>query len=227
MAELKLQGDRPQLLSLEECFFNPEDLKEEKQLFILKKCQEIQQKHQGQTPYFCYGLPQSLVTSFLFSFPFKEKFKILKTLPFEIEDKSPFRPDKTLFDARISKITDKKASSALCFVTPEDNAREFLELIKKPKPYLLSCEGSALANLLESWNKPLSHIQNPKTHTLFIYLGADHSLLLFYKEGHLTHISVLEWGVSGLIKEMARLYKLTEQKAWEEFFKKVLYSDLG
>ena len=221
-AELSLEGPKPKLESFEEHFFEDQDIEEEKVLFIVRHIEKIEEKHKGKTLRFCYGLSQNSVTSFLVKFPFKEKFKILKTIPFEIEDKSPFRPDKVFFDARICKIKDQNKSSALCFVTPEENVNEFLEFsskLKKP-PYLLSCSASALANLLESWNKPLSQIQNPRYHSIYIYLGVENSQILFYKEGYLEHISVLDWTMVGIVKEMEKMYKLTAEKAWEEFFEK-------
>ena len=195
-AELSLEGVKPKLNSFYEHFFESQISQKEKILFISRQLEKIEHKYKGKALRFCYGLSQNLVTSFPIQFPFKEKFKILKTLPYEIEEKSPFHPDKIFFDARICKTKDENKSSVLCFVTSEENVNEFLVLSGKLKktPYLLSCEGSALANLLELWNKPLSQIQNPRTHSTYIYLGEKNSLILFYKEGHLAHISVFGLG---------------------------------
>lgn len=221
-AEMSLKKARPELHSLKEYFFDKQKSQEEQWLFISSHLSEIEKKYKGENLRFCYGLPQSHVTSFFIEFPFKEKFKILKTLPFEIEDQSPFDSNKVLFDARICKIEDKNKSSALCFITPEENAREFLELGSKIKKtaYLLSCDSSALANLLESWNKPLSEKQNPGKADLYVYLGVENSQLLLYKEGHLLYSSVLDWSLSSLIKEMREAYKLSIEKTWKEFFSK-------
>ena len=221
-AELALEQTQPKIISFEEKLFENPDSIEDKKLVILRHIDQIKKKRKSQVLRFCYGLSQSSVTSFFVDFPFKEKFKILKTLPFQIEDKTPFRSDKVFFDARIGQIKNKSQSFALCFVTPEDNIRLFLERVSplKNPSSLLSCEGSALANLLEFWNKPLSQSQNPSSDSLYIYLGAENSQLLFYKEGYLRHISVLDWSVTGIIQEMKKLYRLSEAKAWEEFFAK-------
>ena len=230
-AGLSLKGGKPELHFIEEKVFEDSDSEREKLLLISSQIKSIEEKQKGQSLRFCYGLSQNLVTSFLVETPFKEKFKILKTLPFEIEDKTPFRSNQIFFDARICKIKNKNHSSALCFVTPEDNVNQFLEFNNplKRSPYLLSCEGSALANLLESWNQPLSQIQNPMKTPLYIYLGEGNSQLLFYKEGYLSHISVLDWTVTSVVREMKKLYKLTMQKAWDEFFEKafILTSSKG
>ena len=121
-----------------------------------------------------------------------------------------------------AELRIKTRVQRLCFVTPEDNVQEFQEFSKRLKnsPYLLSCEGSALANILEIWNKPLSEPQNPMPHPLYIYLGMENSQALLYKNGHLNRVSVLDWSAASIIEEMKRLYKLSTQKAWEEFFNK-------
>ena len=221
-AELSLEGAQPKLNSFHEHFFESQISQKEKILFISRQLEKIEHKYKGKALRFCYGLSQNLVTSFSIQFPFKEKFKILKTLPYEIEEKSPFHPDKIFFDARICKIKDENKSSVLCFVTSEENVNEFLALSGKLKktPYLLSCEGSALANLLELWNRPLSQIQNPRIHSTYIHLGEKNSLIFFYKEGHLAHISVLDWAVADIVEKMKQLYKLKTKKAWGEFFEK-------
>ena len=219
-SELRLEDSEPILQSFHEHFFDKGAIKEEKQALITQWIEQIEQKYKGQTLWFCYGLSQNLVTNFFISFPFKEKFKILKTLPFEIEEKTPFQSDKVFFDARICKIENKTKSSALCFVTPKDSVNELMPIYKSKSPYLMSCEGSALANLLESWNKPLSQVQNPMSPSVFIYLGVDVSQLLFYRKGCLERISVLDWGILPIIKEMQKTYTLSWEQAWQEFFEK-------
>ena len=221
-AELSLEKNKPKLNSFSEYFFEDQKSQKERFLFISRHLEKIKEKHKGKAQRFCYGLSQNFVTSFLIQFPFKEKFKILKTLPFEIEDKSPFNPENIFFDARICKIKNENKSSALCFITLKENVEEFLELTTQlnTPPYLLSCEGSALANLLELWNKPLSQVQHPMSHSIYIYLGARNSQLFFYKEGHLVHISVLDWAVTSIVKKMEEMYRLTAEQAWEEFFAK-------
>ena len=94
---LSLKGGKPELHFIEERLFEDSDSEKKKLLLISSQIKSIEEKHKGKSLRFCYGLSQNLVTSFLVETPFKEKFKILKTLPFEIEDKTPFRSDQIFF----------------------------------------------------------------------------------------------------------------------------------
>lgn len=47
------------------------------------------------------AVPQNLASTRLRFFPFSERSKILKSLPFELEEDIPFDANETLFDARI------------------------------------------------------------------------------------------------------------------------------
>ena len=222
IAELSLSAQQPEILSVNEVFFKDSQSEEEKQITLSREIERIETKYKGQNIRFCYSLSQSVVSNFFVEFPFKEKFKILKTLPFEVEDKTPFQLDKVFFDARICRTINGNKSSVLVFVTPEENIKEFINFIKplKSSVHLLSCPASALANLLEIWNVSLSQAQNLNSDGAYIYLGLESSLILLYKEGFLEHVSVLDWNCCGIIEDMAKSYKLTKEQACEEFFAK-------
>ena len=222
VAELSFSSQQPEILAVNDFFFEDLQSEEEKQALLSKEIERIESQYKGKNIRLCYGLSQNLISSFFIEFPFKEKFKILKTLPFEIEDKTPFQYDKVFFDARICRTMNSNKSAVLVFVTPEDNVREFVNFTKplKRNIHLLSCSSSALSNLLEIWNAPLSKVQNSNEGDVYIHLGLEHSLVLIYKEGFLNYVSVLDWGYRGIIKEMEKAYKLTTEKAYEEFLTK-------
>ncbi len=210
--------------------FVSQSQEEHKQIIILEYLQTLEEKYRNEPVRFCYGLAQNQVSGFSIEFPFKEKFKILKTLPFQIEDKSPFRSDKTFYDGRITKITNNN-SYVTCFVTPESNIQDFLKFSEslKTKPYLLSVEGIALMNIISGWNynatKSIRGIKN----ALYIYLGFHGSIVLVFKEGHLNSISNLEWGAASIIEQMSNKYKLSLENSIDQFFEKsfILTSQKG
>ena len=222
VAELSLSGSQPQILAINQQLFQDIESEEEKLKLLSKEIERIEKQYKGKNIRLCYSLSQNLVSNFLIEFPFKEKFKILKTIPFEIEDKTPFQMDKICFDARICKIKDKNKSSVLVFVTPEENVKKIVSFLKplKRNIYLLSCSSSALANLLETWQSSLSKRQNPNPDSAYLYIGIENSLVLLYKDGFLNHVSVLDWGCREIIEEMKVAYKLEKEKAYEEFFTK-------
>ena len=210
------------MISLEEHVFENPSAETENRLFVSQLIEKTHEEHKGQQIRVCYSLPQNLVSCFSLSFPFREKFKILKTLPFEIESHTPFPSEKALFDARLCGTEGRRQSRVMCFVSPKETVKHFMSAqpeFKKFPPFLLSCDGSALANLVES-RSPLPEPQNTGDFPLYIYLGAQNSRVLFYKKGVLSDIFVLDWSVRPIVKKMEKLYHLSPQKAWREFLEK-------
>ena len=201
--------------------FDSQSQEEHKQVVIIEYLKTLEKKYKEEPIRLCYGLSQSQVSSFPMVFPFKEKFKILKTLPFQIEDKSPFRSDKIFYDGAITKITNNK-SYVICFITPESNALDFLKFSEslKTKPYLLSVEGIALSNIISGWNNDFHKKIHGINNCLYIHLGFHQSIVLIFKEGHLDNISNLEWGASSIIEKMANKYKLSFEQSINQFFEK-------
>lgn len=207
--------------TLEEHIFEDFSSETKNRLFVSQLIEQIRKKYKDQKLRFCYGLPQDLVSCFSLRLPFREKFKILKILPFEIESNTLFHSEKPLFDARLCAKIGRRESQIMCFASPAHTVENFLKSqsgVKKSPPFLLSCDGAALANLVES-NKDL-HNQNTQDFCLYVYLGAQNSRVLFYKEGFLSDIFLLDWSVQPIVKQMEKLYHLSPQKAWEEFFEK-------
>ena len=209
--------------SLEEHVFENPAEETKNRLFASQLIENIYAKHkEGKKLRVCYGLPQDLVSCFSLQLPFREKFKILKILPFEIESNTLFHSEKPLFDARMCAKIGRRESRIMCFAAPKSTVEDFLKSqieLKKISPFLLSCDGAGLANLIES-NKDLYKPQNAKDFSLYVYLGAQNSRALFYKDGFLSDIFLLDWSVQPIVKKMEKLYHLTRKKSWEEFFEK-------
>ena len=195
---------------------------EERRVKIAEHLNQIFEKQQKEPCRFCFTLPQNQVSSFQASFPFKERFKILRTIPFEIEDKSPFRLDKILFDIRFSNITKKNQSDVICFLTPKQHVTDFLDFVKKTKisPYLLSAEAAAISNLIEGLNQPSERTTKSKKGSLYIHLGYTESFALFFYNKQLRHISTFSWGFDSVVENMMSRYQLSFEEAQNQFAEK-------
>ena len=84
VAELFLKGSSLEQGAVYEYPLDPSLTEEQKQIQISEQLRPFKERYKGEVFRFCYGLPQSQNTCFHNIFPFREKFKIIKTLPFEI-----------------------------------------------------------------------------------------------------------------------------------------------
>ena len=196
----------------------PYNTREQKYIQIVRHLKALEKEHKKEAVRFCFALPQSRVSHFKSWFPFREKFKLIKTLPFEIEDHSPFQPEKVFFDSRVSLCPRENKHAVLCFLTPKETVQEFNEMIKGAKitPYLLSAEGAVLATLLEG----LSPSPEGVGSAVYIYLGWAQSPALLFNEGRLETLSHLDWGFQPVVEAMKKTYRLNTEQATAQFAEK-------
>lgn len=105
---------------------------------------------------FTLGLPQDKVSIRQLNFPFKEKYKILKSLPFEMEDLTPFSIEDTAYDAKIIS-KDNLSADVMGLAVSKDFLKKQLSFSKDCgfDPDILSVEGLALNNLFEDLYKKI------------------------------------------------------------------------
>src|SRR5690606_3556537 len=101
------------------------------------------------------GLPQISVISRHKVFPFRERIKIARSLPFELEDETPFDQDEAQFDFKTIQTT-KSAAEVLAFIAPDETITQTLNILETAfiDPDLLSVESAATSNLFENWSEP-------------------------------------------------------------------------
>lgn len=188
-----------------------------RQLELVQALKQVQEKYKNQVVRLCFALPQNQLSCFTSTFPFSEKFKILKTLPFEIEDKTLFQAKDVFFDGRISAFKNG-TSQVVTFLSLKENVHQFLAPLKhlKMKASLLSSEGAALANLAEELSKK-ERAKRTQRAQIYIYLGLNSSLALFFQKNALKTLFHLNWNYEVILKEMEEKYKLTKEQALEQF----------
>lgn len=163
------------------------------------------------------GVPQAHVSVHFRTFPFKERTKILKSLPFELEDDIPLDVDDTIFDFKLVK-TIGTIAEVLTVACPKDSIEEVLNTAKDGgfDPAIVSVEGLAFANVFEQWDAPppdqppreseVEESEAPKSATghAILHIGHSHSLLLVYKENILVATRSILWGGREIAENISR-----------------------
>ena len=194
---------------------------EQKKAELVLKLKELCQKYPQH--YFVFTVPQTQVSIHDLKFPFTEKFKINKALPFEIEDKIPFSDM-----VHSSKICYRShiGSSVLSFVSSKTWMREFLELIQSAniQTSMLIPESAALSNLFEDWKSSPPQLSPPVLGTqLKLYLSYNQSIALTLSDDHrILLIHNLNWGFQSCVQDISAKYRRDMNQALNYFFENAI-----
>lgn len=159
-------------------------------------------------------------------FPFKERVKIIKSLPFELEDEIPFDQDKAIFDAKVLK-TQGPQSELLAVASPKKYVEEILQLLNDAgiDPEIISAEGFALSNLFTAWwtppaEGPLSIPDENLTDTgpngtAEVYLQIGHTKTLMIIVHQNTPIEIRSLPIGGLdsVRAIQKTYEISYPEA--------------
>lgn len=184
---------------------------------------------------FILGLPQEQISQRFLSFPFRERHKILKIVPFELEDDIPMNFGDSIFDAKVVRFR-KKTAEVLALAALKEDIQEQIDLMRDGGIHanILSGQGLALSNLLEKWYLPPpeasssdspvdteeTQIFTEKPGEMLLDLGHSTSRVLFYEEGLLVAIRNLDWGGKNISDALASKYSLNPLQARKEMEKK-------
>lgn len=148
------------------------------------------------------------------SFPFSQKFKILKNVPFQLEDELPTPVENLIFDA---KIISKKEKSyeAIILATNKELIQRFSAL----------CEQTQMdIETLTAKDFSLGKITPPGEDRCYLNLSYEQSNLNFIKytekENITTHCIKLNWSPKALSQNLAKNYNLSSSKVRENLNKK-------
>ena len=189
------------------------------------------------------GLPQDKASLRRLNFPFKEKFKILKSLPFEMEDLTPFSLEDSIYELKILQ-KQRVMTEILAIALPKEVISQTLNTAQDCEidPDILSLEGLALNNLFEDIFEPPKNsnssekfdepdeeeendetrssnrltIQEPKK---FIHgeavlnIGHDSSLLVVRADKQLQALRRINWGSKEIIKNLAYEFSIQPKEA--------------
>jgi len=194
---------------------------EQRKAELILKLKELMNKYPQH--YFVFTVPQEQISIHDLKFPFTEKFKINKALPFEIEDKVPFSD--MIYSSKIC-YRSNTGSSVLSFVSSKSWITEFLELIEVAglKTSMLIPESSALSNLFEDWKSSPPKLPPPVSGTqLKLYLSYNQSFALVLSSDHrVLLIHNLNWGFQSCIQAISAKYRRDMNQALNYFFENAI-----
>jgi general secretion pathway protein L len=153
-------------------------------------------------------------------FPFSDRIKILKSLPFELEEDLPFSPENAIYDAKIIQITGSSAEVLAC-AAPKIRVAECLSRMQDAglEVSILSTEGIALANCWERWNEPPpnragTQIQmegegrTPRDLRVLLEIGHTRTIVCAFENDSLVGVRSIFWGGKNLAESLMMKYEL-------------------
>lgn len=221
-AELEYDVRRPKLIRVEE-FTLSQDPNKDRSIEVLDLLRRQLSTIDPGTK-IVLSEKQSRVSLGLKSFPFKERHKILKSLPFELEDDIPFSVDDAIFDLKVVQY-NKSTTDVLALATPFANVQEFDQFTKDVgvSADLLSVEGLALCNLFEDWvlNPPeklelTEELPDREPAEAILSIGHQSSLLLVRKQDRVHAIRHIDWGLKSVAEHLSIKYSISLLEAQKE-----------
>lgn len=190
---------------------------------------ELVGRYDNSSTKFCIALRSDRVALRSKFFPFNERIKILKSLPFELEEDIPFSTDNAIFDAKIIKFVGAGAETIAC-AAPKHHIQNALQLASDCgfSPGILSEEGIALANLTEGWGEiptiaaaPHSLIgeveEKPaKNIRLVLNMGHQRTIVTAYDGQQLIAVRSILWGGKNIVDAVAKKYSIPHIEAARE-----------
>ena len=102
----------------------------DKQIQILEILREIAAAYDPHTTRISMAIEQQNVALRNRLFPFKERFKILRSVAFELEDDIPFSQDDAIFDAKITRYVDNSAD-VIATACPKEYLKDLVNLARE------------------------------------------------------------------------------------------------
>ena len=200
----------------------------QKKLLTLNYLKTLANLYPSREAKYIFSFSQSEVSTERLTFPFKEKYKIMKSLPYEMEEKlSLFDYNKLISDIKIiDSLKEKK--SVLVFSVFKESISSLLNEIKSVgiDPFIFTCEASAVSNLFEIKKEDIKNnlkeeISKEKEEChLYLKISHTHTMAMVFAHNCVQNIYSFEWGATSCIRKIAMKYEIPFHKAMEQFCEK-------
>ena len=124
---------------------------EKKVLLRIGYLKTLSELYRNQEVRYIFCFSQNEVSALRLFFPFKERYKIARSLSFEMEDKILFDYQKLISDFKIIQ-SSKERTDVLVFSVFRKKILNVLHQLKSVgiEPFLVTCEAAAISNLFET-----------------------------------------------------------------------------
>ncbi|MEZ0391522.1 MAG: pilus assembly protein PilM [Pseudobdellovibrionaceae bacterium] len=194
---------------------------------ILEYLRRLASSYDLMTTRFVFGLRQEQVSVRNRIFPFSDRQKVLKSLPFELEEDLPFSNETAIFDAKIIRTLGPAAEVLAC-AAPKTRVNAALEKLASSgmDVSLLSAEGVAFANCFEKWDQvPPAHpavqvdLDGSSTHrdiAITIDIGHTRTLVCAFESNMLIGVRTILWGGKNVADGIVKKYEIPYVEALKE-----------
>jgi general secretion pathway protein L len=219
-----------------------QDPNKDRKIEVVDILRGLVSQYEGMPAHFTLAVPTWKTSVRRKIFPFKERHKILKSLPFELEEDIPFAQEDAIFEAKICRYIGPTAE-VLAIATPDANVKEKVQLSKDigADMQILSVDGLALINLSTDWWEPprqdsITPDAPMSEDTLYfdetrvsstqaelkvhVHMGHDTTLVLFYSNDVVKAVRNIDWGGRILAEAVSRKYSIHFVEAVKEVQKK-------
>lgn len=222
-----------QVLQLEE-YPLTQDPSKDATIDIIEALRAIRTKYVKEGVQVVISARQNHVSVRRLPFPFRERHKILRSLPFELEDDIPLSVENAIFDAKISQFVPD-AADVIAFACPKEHVVDRLKHFDDTHigVNLMSIEGVGLANVFENWAEAppfataeaIEHSQADA----YLHIGHRETVCSILQNGVLIDAFAIDWGGTDLAEILTVKYSLQYTEALKEVRKKgfILINDEG
>lgn len=204
---------------------------------VIETLRRLQGRYDATTTRFVFAISSDAISLKHKVFPFRERGKIIKSLPFELEDEVPLNQDDIVFDYRPICYRGKQAE-VMAVIATKDDVRKRMTLAAESgiDPDIVTVECLALANVFENWASPPPVYPEPiatnladdfdeKTRSdfgirgpadparLVLHLGHKRSTLLVLRDGRLLSSRTFLWGGVDIAEGLARTFSISQIEA--------------